>query len=123
VHVLADAEQLSLAIGKRGQNVRLTAKLLNIKIDIQKDETEVSFEEKRAIAVDNMAKINGMSREQAEKLVEAGFLSVEQILAAEVGDIAEGTGFDEATAKALYEAAAAVQPDVDEETLAGKKRK
>ena len=50
VHVVADTEQLSLAIGKRGQNVRLTAMLAGVKIDVQKDETEVSFEEKRALA-------------------------------------------------------------------------
>lgn len=122
VHVLADAEQLSLAIGKRGQNVRLTAKLLGIKIDIQKDETEVSFEEKRAIAVASMAKIEGIGPEKAEKLVEAGFLSLEQILAAEVADIAECTGFDEATAKTVHEAAAATQGDIDEgDAAAGKK--
>lgn len=123
VHVVADAEQLSLAIGKRGQNVRLTAKLLGVKIDIQKDESEVSFEEKRAKAVDNMASISGISREQAENLVEAGFLSVEQLLAAEVVDIAEGAGIDEATAKAIYESALTVLGDIDEEAAAAAARK
>ncbi|MBA4388030.1 MAG: hypothetical protein C0404_08620, partial [Verrucomicrobia bacterium] len=96
---------------------------LGVKIDIQKDESEVSFEEKRAKAVDNMAGVKGISREQAEKLVEAGFLSVEQMLAAEVRDIAEGTGFDEATAKAVYEAAAATLPDVEEAPPVGGGRK
>jgi len=111
VHVVADAEQLSLAIGKRGQNVRLTAKLLGLKIDIQKDEKEVSFEEKVTRAIDGMAAIPGIGRENAEKLVKIGFLTVEGILAAEVKDIEEMAGFDAETARAVYEAAAAMHPD------------
>ncbi|MDA0578069.1 MAG: transcription termination factor NusA [Verrucomicrobia bacterium] len=111
IHVVADSEQLSLAIGKRGQNVRLTSKLLGMKVDIQKDEREATFEEKVAKAVDNMAAVAGIGREQAEALVKAGFLTVEGILAAEVADIQETTGFDHETAKAVYEAAAAVHAE------------
>ncbi len=106
LHVVADSEQLSLAIGKRGQNVRLTAKLLGMKVDIQKDERETSFEEKVARAVDHLASIPGISREQAEVLVKAGFLTVEGILAAEVEDIEETTEFDRETAQAIHDAAA-----------------
>ena len=105
VHVVAEADQLSLAIGKRGQNVRLTAKLLGVKVDIQKDEADFTFEEKVARAVDNLAAIEGISREQAEALVQAGFLTVEGILASEVSDLEEMTGFDAETARAVYEAA------------------
>jgi len=101
IHVVADTEQLSLAIGKRGQNVRLSAKLLGWKIDIQKDEADVSFEEKVANAVGNLAAIEGISEEDAQILVNAGFLTLEGILAAEVADIAETTGFDEEKAKAI----------------------
>jgi N utilization substance protein A len=111
VHVVADAEQLSLAIGKRGQNVRLTAKLLGMKIDIQKHEAEVSFEEKVARAVDSLAAIPGIGRNNATQLVKAGFLTVEGILAAEMKDIEETSGFDAETAKAVYEAAAAMHPE------------
>jgi N utilization substance protein A len=113
VHVVADAEQLSLAIGKRGQNVRLTAKLLGWKIDIQKDESNVSFEEKVARAVENLAGIAGIGRENAEKLVKAGFLTVEGILAAEVKDLAEQAGLDEATAQVVHESASATLPEVE----------
>ena len=114
VHVVADSEQLSLAIGKRGQNVRLTAMLIGVKIDVQKDEADVSFEEKRAKAVADLAAIPGIGKENAEALVNAGFLTVEGILAAESGDLEETTGVDAATAKAIYEAAAASQPPVEE---------
>jgi N utilization substance protein A len=114
VHVVADTEQLSLAIGKRGQNVRLTAILVGVKIDVQKDEADVSFEEKRAKAVANLAAIAGIGHENAEALVKAGFLTVEGILAAETGDLEETAGFDAQTAKAIYEAAAATQPPIEE---------
>jgi N utilization substance protein A len=111
VHVVADPEQLSLAIGKRGQNVRLTAKLLGVKIDIEKEEAEVSFEEKLARAISALAAVEGIGRENAEKLVKAGFLTVEGILAAESKDLEEIAGVDAETAKAIYEAAAATQPE------------
>ena len=113
VHVVADTEQLSLAIGKRGQNVRLTAKLLGRKVDIQKDEAEVSFEEKVAHAIDDLAAIEGIGREHADQLVKGGFLTVAGILAAEVSDLMETTGMDEETANAIHEAAAATQAGED----------
>ncbi len=115
VHVVADAEQLSLAIGKRGQNVRLTAKLLGWKVDIEKDEGEVTFEEKVSRAVKQLAVIEGISQENAEALVNAGFLTVEGILAAEQADIEEMAGFDAETAKAICEAASAFIQDEGEE--------
>ena len=109
VHVMTETDQLSLAIGKRGQNARLTSKLIGWKIDIQKDEGDISFEEKVARAVDNMARIPGIERSQAEKLVQAGFLNIEGILAADAADLETIAGFDAETAKTVYEAAAAVQ--------------
>lgn len=107
LHVIADSEQLSLAIGKRGQNVRLTAKLLGWKVNIEKDEAEVSFEEKVAKAVEDLAAVEGISGEDATTLVNSGFLTVEGILAAQTSDIAETTGFDEEKALAVHEAAGA----------------
>ena len=116
VHVTTEADQLSLAIGKRGQNVRLTSKLIGWKIDVQKDEGNVTFEEKVARAIESLGKVPGIGQENAGKLVNAGFLNIEGILAAEVADL-EATGeFDAATAKAIYEAAAATQPHDIEKT-------
>jgi N utilization substance protein A len=106
LRVVVDADQLSLAIGKRGQNVRLSSKLLGWKIDMQKNEEDVSFEEKVSRAVDRMAAVQGITREQAEVLVKAGFLTVEGILAVEIADLQENTGFDGDTCKTIYEAAA-----------------
>ena len=114
VHVIADTDQLSLAIGKRGQNVRLTAKLLSVKIDIQKDESDLTFEEKVAHAVDKLAAIDGIDQKQATALVQGGFLTVEGILAAEVEDIEDMAGFDTETARAVREAAESQADDGSE---------
>ena len=113
IHVIADPEQLSLAIGKRGQNVRLSAKLLGWKIDIQKQEGEASFEEKVQQAVSRLASLDGITPEHAQALVGAGFLTIEGILAAQVGDLVEMAGFDEGTAQVVYDAAAATQTGED----------
>lgn len=110
VHVVADADQLSLAIGKRGQNVRLTAKLLGMKIDIQKDEQEADFEKQLAEAVEALAALEGIGVETAQALVAGGFLTVDGILAADVADIAETTGLDPVVAATIYEAASHVTP-------------
>ncbi|NLB59948.1 MAG: transcription termination/antitermination protein NusA, partial [Lentisphaerae bacterium] len=109
VTVIVDADQLSLAIGKRGQNARLTSKLVGWKIDIQKDKDDISFEEKVAMAIEALTLLDGVDREEAEKLVHAGFLTVEGILESELSDLQEMAGFDAETAQAIQAAAAAAQ--------------
>ena len=94
VNVIVEADQLSLAIGKKGQNARLTAKLTGWKVDIQKDEADISFEEKVARAIDQLATVEGIGRDHAEQLVGAGFLTLEGILAADIQDLVDVEGFD-----------------------------
>ena len=105
VNVVVASDQLSLAIGKKGQNARLTSKLTGWRIDITKDEGDISFEEKVAGAIEKLAKIEGIGKEHAEKLVHAGFLTPEGIVAAEVSDLASVEGFDEQSAEAVHAAA------------------
>jgi len=107
ITVIVDADQLSLAIGKRGQNARLTSKLLGWKIDIQKDKDDVSFDEKVAMAIEALTHLKGMEQSTAEKLVHAGFLTLEGIVEADISDLVETTGLDEATVGAIKESAAA----------------
>ena len=87
VTVTVDGDQLSLAIGKRGQNARLTSKLIGWRVDIQKDEEAMNFEERVASAVAKLSLIDGIGDEWAEKLVYAGFLSLEGLMAAELSDL------------------------------------
>lgn len=107
VKVIVEADQLSLAIGKKGQNARLTAKLTGWKVDVQKDEGDITFEEKITRATDQLAAIEGIGRENAQHLVAAGFLTLEGILAAEIQDLVDVEGFDADTAQKVRAAAEA----------------
>lgn len=88
VKILVAEDQLSLAIGKRGQNARLTSKLTGWQIDIEPEAVvHFGFEEKVAQAVEALAAIPGISKEQADALVHAGFLSLEDLLQVETSDL------------------------------------
>lgn len=107
ITVVVASDQLSLAIGKKGQNARLTSKLTGWKIDIQKDESAIGFEEKVANAISALAAIEGIGAARAEKLVHSGFLTVEGIMAAELEDLLAIEGFTEEDATAVRTAAEA----------------
>ena len=90
VKVMVAEDQLSLAIGKRGQNARLTSKLTGWQVDIEAEHVAVvGFEEKLAQAVQALASIPGITEEQAKTLVNSGWPSLEALLGAEVSDLAE----------------------------------
>jgi N utilization substance protein A len=75
-----DEENLSLAIGRRGQNVRLTNRLTGWEIDIQKEESlSTGFEEKMAKATEALAHALEIEPAVAGQIVRAGFLSAEGI--------------------------------------------
>lgn len=105
VNVTVEGDQLSLAIGKRGQNARLTSKLIGWRVDIRKDEGDMNFEERVAAAVSTLAAIDGIGEEWAEKLVYAGFLTIEGILAAEKRDLEEVEEMTPEQAERLWRAA------------------
>ncbi len=107
VTVTVEPDQLSLAIGKRGQNARLTSKLTGWRVDIQKDEESMDFEERVAVAVTKLAAIEGIGDEFADKLVFSGFLTLEGILAAEMSDLSSIEGISPEQAKSLWYAAEA----------------
>jgi N utilization substance protein A len=90
VRVLVGEDQLSLAIGKRGQNARLTSRLTGWQVDIDAEQVETfGFEQKVAQAVGTMAAIPGITPEQADVLVHHGFTSLENLLQNDVNDLAE----------------------------------
>lgn len=89
VKIVVSEDQLSLAIGKRGQNARLTSKLTGWQVDIEAEAVvTMGFEEKVAQVVQAMAAIPGITPEQAHVLVHAGFLSLDDLLQAEASDLA-----------------------------------
>jgi transcription termination/antitermination protein NusA len=89
VRITVNDDQLSLAIGKRGQNARLTSKLTGWQVDIEAEVVVTKgFEEKVAEAVALLAAIPGISREQADILVHHGLTRLEDLLQADLSDLA-----------------------------------
>lgn len=89
VRITVSEDQLSLAIGKRGQNARLTSKLTGWQVDIEPEVVVTKgFEEKVAEAVDLLAAIPGISREHADVLVHHGLTRLEDLLQADMTDLA-----------------------------------
>ena len=76
LEVIVDDTQLSLAIGKKGQNVRLAAKLLGWKIDIK------SEEEKRQEVEQQMQALQGTPQTPIEQVTELGESTLEKLIAA-----------------------------------------
>ncbi len=89
VKIITSEDQLSLAIGKRGQNARLTSKLTGWQVDIEAEHIVTKgFEEKVAEAVESLAAIPGITREQADVLVHHGLTRLEDLLQADESDLA-----------------------------------
>jgi N utilization substance protein A len=94
--VLVREDQLSLAIGRRGQNVRLASKLVGWDIEIMTSEELDELIEK---AVGAFVKIDGVDTDLAEKLVEQGILSYDDLSVMEIADLVntiEGLGEEQA---------------------------
>ena len=108
VHVLVAPDQYSLCLGKRGQNVRLTSKLVGWNVDVKKSMASASFEDQKAEAIKELAETFSVSTAVATQIAEAGFLSVEGIIGEDEATFMAMTGLDEVTAKGLYAAAHAV---------------
>ncbi len=103
--VIVSEDQLSLAIGKRGQNARLTSKLTGWQVDVEPEVVVTKgFEEKVAEAVQSLAAIPGISREQADVLVHHGLTRLEDLLQADLSDLAGIAQLGDAAA-AILEAA------------------
>ncbi len=106
--IKVDEDQLSLAIGKRGQNVRLTDRLTGWKTVIEKDESAAQqFEARVAQAAAQMAETLQIDEETANQLVKGGFLGLESLSEVDAQDIMDAIGLDEAKARAIITAAKA----------------
>lgn len=108
VRVTVDEDQLSIAIGKKGQNARLTAKLTGWEVDIEKDASkEQAFENQVSSATASFKTQLGLDEETAAKLVQQGILSPQELVAGgvEVADLVGLIGVDEARAAEILESA------------------
>ncbi|HEX7534931.1 MAG TPA: transcription termination/antitermination protein NusA, partial [Syntrophales bacterium] len=110
MEVIVPDDQLSLAIGKNGQNVRLAVKLTGWKIDVKSESMAASQE---AEGFKSLIKIPGIGEAMAEKLYNEGFKSVAMIATAEPEMLSTIQGVGEKSASQWIEAAVKI---IDEET-------
>ncbi|MBA3962406.1 MAG: transcription termination/antitermination protein NusA [Chthoniobacterales bacterium] len=103
--ISVDEDQLSLAIGKKGQNARLTSRLTGWEINIEKEAPSTSaVEQKVAHAAQSLASALPITDEQAMTLVKTGFTNLEGLQDAEMQDLIDILSVDEAKARDIYEA-------------------
>ncbi len=96
-------DDLSVAIGRRGQNARLTSRLLGWKLDISKEQKlDDGFEARVEAAVAGWHDVSGISDETAQGLVNMGIVSPEAFIGVELNDLID-TGFSESEAKEIIE--------------------
>ncbi|MFC6489950.1 transcription termination factor NusA [Nitratireductor sp. GCM10026969] len=122
IEVVVPDDQLSLAIGRRGQNVRLASQLTGWDIDILTEEEESSRRQKEfsdrsnlfmdALNVDEMV---------GQVLASEGFTSVEELAYVEADEIAAVEGFDQETAAEIQARAREYLERVEEEQDARRK--
>jgi N utilization substance protein A len=107
VEVLVADDQLSLAIGKKGQNARLGAKLTGCNIDIKSsaDKEKEKFEEEKKKYEAVLASLDGVGDKTAGLLVENGFLRVEDLMQATVEDLVAIEGIGKKKAEKILESA------------------
>lgn len=102
VLVLVGEDQLSLAIGKRGQNVRLASKLVGWDIEVM---TQEELHEQLDRSTEAFSGIPGVSDELADQLVSQGFFSFYDLSVIEPEDLAEMGGLTDEECNAIVECA------------------
>jgi transcription termination/antitermination protein NusA len=102
IEVVVPDEQLSLAIGRRGQNVRLASQLTGLDIDIMTESEEsqrrqAEFAERTKLFMDTL----DIDEMMAQLLVAEGFTNLEEVAYVEMDELLSIDGFDEGTAGEL----------------------
>jgi transcription termination/antitermination protein NusA len=111
MEVIVAEDQLSLAIGKRGQNVRLAAQLTGWRLDIK---SESKLEEQLSGAKDLIAKIPGLGSIHAEILVNEGIKTVAEVAQVSPRTLVRLLNMDIAEAEQVITAASAMSPAGDD---------
>jgi len=102
MELIVPDDQLSKAIGRRGQNVRLAAQLTGWRIDIFSESKAAEMAEQ---ARDELGRVHGLSADQVEDLIRHGFRSVQELSDAEAWEIAGVLNLEDQTAEELVAAA------------------
>ncbi len=120
IEVVVPEEQLSLAIGRRGQNVRLASQLTGLDIDIMTEDEEsqrrqAEFEERTKLFMDTL----DLDEFFAQLLVSEGFTSLEEVAYVEIDELLVIDGVDEDTANELQ---ARARDHIDEQNRQSEER-
>ncbi|MBL4575079.1 MAG: transcription termination factor NusA [Opitutaceae bacterium] len=95
-------DDLAIAIGRKGQNARLTSRLVGWKIDIVKEESkDLSIEGKMKKAIQGLNQIPGIDDETAGKLVNIGLISADAFDGVEVDDLVDAGFSNEEAAEVI----------------------
>lgn len=100
--VVVPNDQLSIAIGRRGQNVKLASKLTGVSIDVMSEEKDSEKRTKEFHAISNMF-VDALNCDEviANLLAVEGFLSVDDIVNEKISTLAKIEGFDEEIASEI----------------------
>lgn len=108
MEVVVPDDQLSLAIGKRGQNVRLASKLTNWHIDVI---NENRYTRKKQAGYQALLGMSGMKEEIADRLYEAGITSLQDFMEASFSELEDLTRLSESALAAMKDEAARILAD------------
>jgi len=101
MEVIVPDEHLSIAIGRRGQNVRLACKLTGWNIDVK---SESEYSRAMRAGYESLLELPGMGSSTADALYEQGFYSVDELVNATVEELMQINGIGETKAESLLEA-------------------
>ena len=110
--VIVEDDQLSLAIGRRGQNVRLAAMLTGWKVNII---SKAKLQDRIKLAVENLVQLDAVPEATAQVLVQIGVMSIVDLAAIEADDLAKKLMVDINQAQNLKDAAVA---GIEDENIA-----
>ena len=102
MEVVVPDDQLSLAIGKRGQNVRLASKLSGWNLDVT---SETDYNQTLKDAYQSLLNLDGVGEGTASNLYQAGFRSAEDVAGTDASDLIQIKGIGEEKATKLIESA------------------
>ncbi|MBI5584680.1 MAG: transcription termination/antitermination protein NusA [Deltaproteobacteria bacterium] len=104
MEVVVPDEQLSLAIGKRGQNVRLASRLTGWKIDVK---SESKYDKSMRDGYQSLLQITGVGEATADALYKQGFQSAQEVIEASLEELLQIPGLSQKKAEKLLESASA----------------
>jgi N utilization substance protein A len=123
MEVIVEEKQQSLAIGKKGQNVRLASRLIGWQIDVKSEEQKkqevLSIMESLTSSSTSLSELEGVSERLIERLRESGIETVERILEMGVDNLKEIPGVGDKTAGKIMEAARDLFEEVEIEVPEG----